>query len=127
MDAQIQGQAIGPINGVQGMAAQTIVGTFLAVATSVVEAEAHITTAQDRFWKRTIKLRTDIHTLPGTNPLRRNTSRMRKFRTQHRSPLYQVEDTLKSIEVDELETIDPFALVPYENRIQTITGELTTA
>ncbi len=47
---------IGPINRVQRMAAQAIVGTFLTVATSVAEAEAHIATAQDRFWKRAIKL-----------------------------------------------------------------------
>jgi hypothetical protein len=117
---------VGPINRVQRMAAQAIVGTFLTVATSVAEAEAHITAAQDRFWKRAIKLWTDIHTLPDTNPLRRNTSRMRKFRTQHRSPLYQVADALKCMEMDELETINPFTLTPWENRVQTITNELTT-
>ncbi|KAJ5155683.1 hypothetical protein N7492_008486 [Penicillium capsulatum] len=32
---------------------------------------------------------TDIHTLPETNPLRRNTTRIKKFRRYHRSPLYQ--------------------------------------
>ena len=118
---------VGPINRVQRMAAQAIVGTFLTVATSVAEAEAHIATAQDRFWKRAIKLWTDIHTLPDTNPLRRNTSRMRKFRTQHRSPLYQVADALKSVKMDDLETINPFTLTPWENRVQTITNQLTTA
>jgi hypothetical protein len=61
------------------MAAQAIVGTFLTVSTSVAEAEAHITTAQDRFWKRAIKLWTGIHTLPDTNPMRRTISRVRKF------------------------------------------------
>jgi Reverse transcriptase (RNA-dependent DNA polymerase) len=77
----------GPINRVQRIGAQAIVGTFLTVATSVAVAEAHIAPAQDRFWRRVIKLWTDIHTLPDTNQLRRNTSRMRKFRRQHRSPL----------------------------------------
>ena len=70
---------IGPINRVQRVGAQAIVGTFLTVATSVAEAEAHIKPAQDRFWRRAIKLWTDIHTLPDTNPLRRNIARMRKF------------------------------------------------
>jgi hypothetical protein len=98
---------VGPINRVQRMAAQAIVGTFLTVS-SVAEAEAHITTAQDRFWKRAIKLWTDIHTLPDTNPLRRNISRVRKFKNKHRSPLYQVADTLQGIAMDELETINPF-------------------
>lgn len=40
---------IGPINRVQRVGAQAIVGTFLIVATSVAEAEAHIATAQHRF------------------------------------------------------------------------------
>ena len=35
---------IGPINRVQRIAAQAIVGTFLTVATSVAEAEAYIAT-----------------------------------------------------------------------------------
>ena len=47
---------VGPINRVQRMAAQAIVGTFRTVATSVAEAEAHIASVQDRFWKRAIKL-----------------------------------------------------------------------
>jgi hypothetical protein len=116
---------VGPINRVQRMAAQAIVGTFLTVATSVAEAEAHIATAQDRFWKRAIKLWTNIHTLPDTNPLRGTTSRMRKFRRTHRSPLYQVANALKGIPMDELETINPFTLTPWENRVQTITNETT--
>ena len=103
---------VGPINRVQRIGAQAIVGTFLTVATSVAEAEAHIAPAQDRFWRRAVKLWTDIHTLPDTNPLRRNTSRMRKFRKQHRSPLYQVTDALKDIAMEDLETINPFTLAP---------------
>ena len=39
-------RAIGPINRVQRVGAQAIVGTFLTVATSVAEAEAHIATIQ---------------------------------------------------------------------------------
>jgi hypothetical protein len=93
------------------------------VATSVAEAEACIAPAQDRFWRRVIKLWTDIHTLPNTNPLRRNTSRMRKFRRQHRSPLYEVADVLKDFAMEELETINPFTLAPWEKRVQTITDE----
>jgi hypothetical protein len=83
-----------PISRVQRIGARAIVGTFVTVATWVAEAEAHIPSAQERFWKRAVKLWTDIHALPETNPLRRNTSRMRKFRRQYRSPLYQVADAL---------------------------------
>jgi hypothetical protein len=62
---------------------------------------------------------TDIHALPGTNPLRRSTPWIKKFRRYHHSPLYQVADALKSIEIETLETINPFTLAPWETRIQT--------
>jgi hypothetical protein len=61
---------------------------------------------------------TDIHTLPETNPLRRNTARIKKFRRYHRSPLYQGADALKNIEMETLETINPFTLAPWEVRVQ---------
>jgi len=76
---------------------------------------------QDRLWKRVIKVWTDIHTLPDTNPLRRNTSRMRKSRPRFQSPLYQVAQALKDIEMEEMETINPFALAPWVKRVKTIT------
>jgi hypothetical protein len=120
-------KAIGPINRVQRVGAQAIVGTFLTVATSVAEAEAHIATAQHRFWRRAVKMWTDIHTLPETNPLRRNTARIKKFRRYHRSPLYQVADALKNIEMETLETINPFTLAPWEERVQTDTHEIPAA
>ncbi|KAI3001542.1 hypothetical protein CBS147482_6867 [Aspergillus niger] len=112
-------KATGPINRVQRVGAQAIVGTFLTVATSVAEAEAHIATAQYRFWRRAVKMWTDLHTLPDTNPLRRTTARIRKFRRFHRSPLYQVADALKNIDMETLETINPFTLAPWETRMQT--------
>ena len=109
-----------PISRVQRIGARAIVGTFVTVATWVAEAEAHIPSAQERFWKRAVKLWTDIHALPETNPLRRNTSRMRKFRRQYRSPLYQVADALKDIEMEQMETIRPCVLAPWEKRVQAV-------
>ena len=106
-----------PINRVQRTGAQAIVDTFSTVATAVAEAEAHIASTRDRFWRRAVKLWTDIHTLPETNPLRRNTSRIHKFRKQYRSPLYQVADALTAISLEELETIKPCPLPPWEKRI----------
>ena len=114
-------KSVGPINRVQRIGAQAIVGTFLTTATWVAEAEAHIASAQERFWKRATKLWTDIHSLPETNPLRRNTARMRRFRRQHRSPLYQVAEALKAIEMEKMETINPYVLAPWEKRVHTIT------
>ena len=109
---------IGPVNRVQRVGAQAIVGTFLTVATSVAEAEAHIATVQHRLWRRAAKMWTNIHTLPATNPLRRSTAQIKKFRRYHRSPLYQVADALKNIKMESLETINPFTLAPWEERIQ---------
>ena len=120
-------KAVGPINRVQRIGAQAIVRTFLTVATSVAEAEAHIATAQDRFWRRAIKLWAEIHSLPKTNPLRSNTYSIRKFRKLHRSPLYQVADALKGIEMEGMETINPFALAPWEKRVDTIIDETAAA
>ena len=108
------------VNRVQKMGAQAIVGTFMTVATSVAEAEAHIAPAQNRFQRRAIKMWTDIHALPVTNPLRNMTSRMRKFRRFHRSSLYRVAEIRKDIPMEDLETISPFTLAPWDKRTQAI-------
>ncbi|KAJ6437636.1 endonuclease/exonuclease/phosphatase [Purpureocillium lavendulum] len=71
---------VGPINRVQRVGAQAIVGTFMTVATCIAEAEATITNAQERFWRRAVKMWTDLHTLPTTNPLRSATKSIRKFK-----------------------------------------------
>lgn len=49
-------KAIGPINRVQKVEAQAIVGTFFTVATNVAEAEAHIASAQSWFWRQAVKI-----------------------------------------------------------------------
>jgi ribonuclease HI len=123
---RVKDRLIGPINRVQRVGAQAIVGTFSTVATSVAEAEAHIASAQQRFWKRAIKMWTDIHTLPDTNPLRKTISRIRIFRRFHRSPLYQVVTALGDVPMEELETIRPFTLAPWQERVETITDESAT-
>ena len=114
---------IGAINRVQRVGAQAIVGTFQTVATCIAEAEASIPSVQDRLWRRAIKLWIGIHTLPQTNPLRRITSRMRKFYPVHRSPFHQVACKLKDIPLDKIETIKPFALAPWDQRVETIIDE----
>ncbi|KAH7465291.1 hypothetical protein FOMA001_g17200 [Fusarium oxysporum f. sp. matthiolae] len=50
-----------PINRVQRIGANAIVGTFLTVATSIAEAEAHIASVHERFWKRAIKISVSIN------------------------------------------------------------------
>ncbi|OAQ61371.1 reverse transcriptase [Purpureocillium lilacinum] len=119
----------GPIHRIQRVGAQAIVGTFLTVATSVAEAEASISSVQERFWRRAIKMWTNLHTLPPTNPLRNAASRVKKFRRYGRSPFYQVATVLNEIPVEESETINPFTLAPWAERLQAIMdeGDATTA
>ncbi|KAJ3487744.1 hypothetical protein NLG97_g6342 [Lecanicillium saksenae] len=115
---------VGPINRVQRVGVQAIVGTFLTVATSIAETEASIPSAGERFWKRAIKMWIDIHTLPETNPLRRITSRIQKhYFGAYRSPFHQVALRLKNIPLQEVETILPFTLAPWEQRIEMIKYE----
>ena len=109
-----------PIHRIQRVGAQAIVGTFLTVATSVAEAEASIASVQERFWRRAIKMWTNLHTLPPTNPLRNAASRVKKFRRYGRSPFYQVATVLNEIPMEELETINPFTLAPWAERLQAI-------
>ncbi|KAI1832364.1 hypothetical protein CBS147337_6622 [Penicillium roqueforti] len=111
-------KAGGPINRVQRVGAQAIVVTFLTVAASVAEAEVHNATAQYRFWRQAVNMWTDMHALPETNPFRKNTDRIRKFKRYYCSPLYHVADALKHIDMETLETINPFTLVPWEERVQ---------
>ncbi|RKK57447.1 hypothetical protein BFJ69_g17470 [Fusarium oxysporum] len=112
-----------PINRVQRIGANAIVGTFLTVVTSIAEAEAPIASVHERFWKRAIKMWTDLHALPATNPLRNTTSRIRKFRRYNRSPFYEVAVALNEIPMEELETIIPFTLAPWVERVQTIVDD----
>ncbi|KAM9874027.1 zinc knuckle [Verticillium dahliae] len=81
------------------------------------EAEAHIASAPERFTRRAIKLWTDLHALPETNPLRKLIARMRKFRRFHRSPFFQLATALNEIPMENLETINPFTLPPWMGRM----------
>ncbi|KAM9873826.1 reverse transcriptase [Verticillium dahliae] len=109
------------INRVQKIGAQAIIGAFITIATSVAEAEAHIASAPERFTRRAIKLWTDLHALPETNPLRKLTSRIKKFRRFHRSPFFQPATSLNEISMEDLETVNPFTLPPWMERVQIVT------
>ena len=62
---------------------------------------------------------TDLYMLRENNSLCRSTDRIRKFRRYHRSPLYQVADVLKNIDMESLETINLFILAPWKTYMQT--------
>lgn len=112
------------VNRVQKVAAQAILGTFLSVATSVAEAEAHIVSAEERHWRRVIKLCIEIHSLPDANRLRRTASRIQSFYPGHRSPFHQVCSRLKDMPLEILETVKPFLLAPWGVRVQVVSNKL---
>lgn len=48
---EFKSKNIGPINRVQRVGVQAILGTFLTIATSIEESEAQMPAAQHRFWR----------------------------------------------------------------------------
>jgi hypothetical protein len=111
------------VNRVQRVGPQAIIGAFATVATGVAEAEAHIASPHERFLRKIIKLWTDLHTLPETGPLRKLTKGMRKFRRFHRSPFYELASSLAEVPMEDSETINPFTLAPWTDRIETTTDD----
>ncbi|KAF6525889.1 hypothetical protein HZS61_011684 [Fusarium oxysporum f. sp. conglutinans] len=107
------------IQRVQRIGAQAIIGSFTSVATGVAEAEAHIATIQERFWRRASKLWVDIHTLPRTNPVRNLLRGIKAFR-RFISPLRRIADVCRELPKDTMEVIQPFTLAPWEARLQVI-------
>ena len=49
-----------------------------------------------------------------------------KFQRSYRSPFYQVADILKDVLVENLETINPFVLTPWEERVDTTVNKTAT-
>jgi ribonuclease HI len=109
------------VHRVQRVGAQAIIGSFTSVATAVAEAEAHIATIYERFWRRASKLWVDIHTLPRTNPVRNLLRGIKAFR-RFISPLRRIADVCRELPRDTMEIIQPFALAPWEERMQATLG-----
>ena len=106
------------LDRVQRIGAQAITGAFSTTATRVAEAEAHISSVQERLSRRAAKLWIELHTLPNTNPLRRETSRIvRVWAHRPQSPFQQVALAYNQIPMKNIETIHPFTLAPWEKRL----------
>ncbi|KAF4336646.1 reverse transcriptase [Fusarium beomiforme] len=107
------------IHRVQRIGAQAVIGSFTSVATGVAEAEAHIATIHERFWRRASKLWVEIHTLPRTNPVRNLLRGIKAFR-RFISPLRRIADVCRELPRNTTEVIQPFALAPWEARMQAV-------
>ena len=102
------------IDRVQKTGAQAVTGAFRTVATAVAEAEATISTAQDRFTRKTLKFWITLRTLPASHPLAKiNTKTLKRFT----SPLQRTAERFAEVPVDRMETISPFTVAPWEKRL----------
>jgi hypothetical protein len=105
------------LNRVQRVGAQAVIGAFRTVAVAVAEIEASIRTVRERHADRAAKLWVDLHTLPKTNPLSRLGTRVfRKFI----SPLQKIAQAHEGVPTDAVETIQEYAISPWEQRIPAI-------
>ena len=103
------------LDRVQKIGAQAITGAFKTVATTVAEAEANIATTQSRHSKQALKMWIKIQTLPPSHPLAKlNTRAFQRFI----SPLQRIARNYSNIPAEKMETITPFALAPWEPRLQ---------
>lgn len=104
-----------PMNRVQRIGAQAITGAFRTVAVAIAEAEASIRTVRERHTERATKLWVSLRTLPNTNPL----SRLGKgvFR-RFISPLQKIALAHRTTPMDRMETIQPYAIPPWEDRVR---------
>ncbi|EAQ84332.1 hypothetical protein CHGG_08346 [Chaetomium globosum CBS 148.51] len=99
----------------QKIGALAITGAFGTAATAVVEAEASIYPIRERHTQAAVRLWINIHTLPGSHPLA-----VKKIRTTVRfvSPLQKLARAVEGTEVDRMETIQEYAVLPWEPRLR---------
>lgn len=109
-------KAMSPMNRIQRIGAQAIIGTFRTVATAIAEVEASIRTVQDRHAERATNLWISLRTLPKTNPLSRVGTRVFQRFT---SPLQKIAHAHQGTLTDRMEVIQPFAVAPWEGRLST--------
>ena len=98
------------------MGAQAITGTFQSVAVAIAEAEANIQPIHQRHHEKAAKLWIRIQTLEDTHPLSK--ASVRVFR-RYISPLQKIAQMHQQPE-DELETIQAYAVPPWQKRIDLV-------
>jgi hypothetical protein len=103
------------LNRAQRIGAQAITGAFGTVAVAIAEAEAYLPPIRQRHFERAAKLWIGIQTFPVTHPLRR--VRTRAFQ-RFLSPLQRI--ALLFQPTSKIETIQPFAVAPWQKRIEII-------
>jgi hypothetical protein len=108
-------KALSWLNRAQKTSALAITGAFRTVATAVAEAEASIPPIRQRHAQGAAKLWVNLHTLPKTHPL---ATRKIRITVRFVSPLQKVARAMEEIQVDRMETIQEYAIPPWEPRLQ---------
>jgi ribonuclease HI len=107
--------AMAALNRAQRIGAQAVTGAFQTVAVAIAEAEAYIRPVKQRQLERTTKLWIGIQTFPDIHPLRKLQTRpCRRFI----SPLQRIG--LLHRLLHKIETIQPFAISPWQKRIKVL-------
>jgi Ulp1 family protease len=112
------------MNRVQRVGAQSITGAFQTVSTVVAKAEASISTVKELHAIRAIKFWVNVRTLPATNPLSKlNTKTLRRYT----SPLQKIAYDYRQAATDRMELIQPYIIVPWEQRLHVVVKSEETA
>ncbi|KJZ69133.1 hypothetical protein HIM_11480 [Hirsutella minnesotensis 3608] len=103
------------IERAQRVGAQAVTGGFRTVATAVAEAEASVQSFRERHAQAAAKFWIRMRTLPKTHPL---TSLRLKLHKRYASPMQKLASAMERLDTKRLETIDEFALAPWDERVQ---------
>lgn len=102
-------------NMIQKIGAKAVIGAFKSVAREVAEAEASLIPTKQRHTRRAATIWIDMLTLPASNPLQtRRVKETRRFKT----PLLTLKQAANNAQTDQLETIYPYAIAPWQERIE---------
>lgn len=87
-------------NRVQRIGGQAVVGCFRTVGAAVAEAEANMSTTEERHLRKALKMWVDLHSMPDTHPL----APLIRRRTYKRfaSPMQKIAEAAQGAPVDEV-------------------------
>jgi ribonuclease HI len=105
------------LNQVQRIGAQAIVGAFRTVALERVEMEASLVPTKQRLEEQQNKFWVKSHTLPDKHPLWRIHRAIDVRNRRFVSPLQRIASRLETIDLSELEIIEPFCIPPWQEKI----------
>lgn len=111
------GPSMRTLNQAQRIGAQAIVGAFRTVSLERAEMEAGILPIRQRLEDQHNKYWIKSHTLPAKHPFWRIRKAVDVKNKRLVSPLQRVAQRLVKLDLSEMETIEPFCIPPWQNKI----------